>query len=47
MARVWAAVAGWRRGAGAAIAPYVALAVLMPAAFAIAPLLYWRNRKRS
>ena len=47
MSRVWAAVSGWRRGAGAAIAPYVAIAVFMPGGFAIAPLLYWRNRKRS
>ena len=47
MARVWAALAGWRRGAGAAIAPYLALAVFVPGGLAIAPLLYWRNRKRS
>ena len=47
MSRVLAAVAGWKRGAGAAIAPYVALAIFMPGGFAIAPLLYWRNRKRS
>ena len=47
MSRLWAAMAGWRRGAAGAIAPYVALAVLMPGGFAIAPLLYWRNRKRS
>jgi hypothetical protein len=46
MSRVWAAVAGWRQGPGAAIAPYVAIAVFMPGGFAIAPLLYWRNRKR-
>ena len=47
MARLLAAVEEWRRGAGAAIAPYVAIAVLMPGGFAIAPLLYWRNRRRS
>jgi len=28
-----------------AFAPYVLLAVLMPGGFAVAPLLYWRNRK--
>jgi hypothetical protein len=46
MARVLAAVAAWR-GVGAGIAPYVLLAVIMPGGLAIAPLLYWRNRKRS
>jgi hypothetical protein len=45
MSRVLAAVAGWR-GVGASLAPYVLLAVLMPGGIAIAPLLYWRNRKR-
>ena len=45
MARVLAAFAGWR-GAGSSIAPYVLLAVIMPGGFALAPLLYWRNRKR-
>jgi len=45
MSKVLAALAGWR-GAGTAIAPYVLLAVLMPGGIAIAPLLYWRNRKR-
>ena len=46
MARLWAAVSEWKRGAAGAIAPYVALAVFMPGGFAIAPLLYWRNRKK-
>ena len=46
MARLLAAVEGWRRGPGAAIASYVAIAVFMPGGIAIAPLLYWRNRKR-
>ena len=46
MTRVLAAFAGLR-GVGVAIAPYVLLAVLMPGGIAIAPLLYWRNRKRS
>jgi hypothetical protein len=46
MSRVLAALAGWR-GVGATIAPYVLLAVLVPGGMAIAPLLYWRNRKRS
>ena len=45
MARVMAAIAGWR-GVGSGIAPYVLLAVLVPGGMAIAPLLYWRNRKR-
>ncbi len=45
MSRVLAALAGWR-GVGT-IAPYVLLAVLVPGGMAIAPLLYWRNRKRS
>ena len=45
MSKVLAALVGWR-GAGAAIAPYVLLAVLVPGGMAIAPLLYWRNRKR-
>ena len=44
MARVLAAVAGWRVGGG--IAPYVLMAVFVPGGMAIAPLLYWRNRKR-
>ncbi len=46
MSKGLAAVAGWR-GVGAAIAPYVLLAVFVPGGLAIAPLLYWRNRKRS
>ena len=46
MSRVLAVVAAWR-GIGAAIAPYVLLAVVVPGGMAIAPLLYWRNRKRS
>jgi hypothetical protein len=41
-----AAFVGWR-GVGATIAPYVLLAVLVPGGMAIAPLLYWRNRKLS
>ncbi len=45
MSRVLAAVAAWR-GIGAAIVPYVLLAVVVPGGMAIAPLLYWRNRKR-
>jgi len=45
MSRLLAAVAGWR-GAAAAIATYILLAVLVPGGMAIAPLLYWRNRKR-
>lgn len=45
MSRVLAAVAAWR-GMGAGIAPYVLLAVFVPGGMAIAPLLYWRNRKR-
>ena len=40
-------MAEWKRGSGASIASYVALAVIMPGGFAIAPILYWRNRKRS
>ena len=44
MSRVLAAVAGWR-GLKGHVAPYVLMAVLMPGGFAIAPLLYWRNRK--
>ena len=47
MSRVLAVMAGWRRGAAAAVAPYVMLAVFVPGGLAIAPLLYWRNRKRS
>lgn len=46
MSRVFAAVAAWR-GMGAALAPYVLLAVIVPGGMAIAPLLYWRNRKRA
>jgi hypothetical protein len=46
MAKVLAALSGWR-GAGSALAPYVLLAVFVPGGMAIAPLLYWRNRKRS
>ena len=46
MSRVLAAMAGWR-GVGSAIAPYVLLAVFVPGGIALAPLLYWRNRKRS
>jgi hypothetical protein len=46
MARVLAAMERWKRGTGAALAPYVALAVFVPGGLAIAPLLYWRNRKR-
>ncbi|HXS53904.1 MAG TPA: hypothetical protein VN782_15320 [Usitatibacter sp.] len=46
MSRVLAALAGWR-GAGTSIAPYILLAVFVPGGMAIAPLLYWRNRKRS
>lgn len=46
MSRVLAAFAGWR-GVGSAIGPYVLLAVLVPGGMAIAPLLYWRNRKLS
>ena len=45
MEKVLAAFAGWW-GVGSAIAPYVLLAVLVPGGMAIAPLLYWRNRKR-
>ena len=45
MAKVWAALGGWR-GVGTGIAPYVLLAVLVPGGMAIAPILYWRNRKR-
>ena len=44
MSRVLAAVAAWR-GLKGHVAPYVLMAVLMPGGFAIAPLLYWRNRK--
>jgi hypothetical protein len=36
---------GWR-GAGSALAPYVLLAVFVPGGLAIAPILYWRNRRR-
>ncbi len=46
MAKVWAALSGWR-DAGTALAPYVVLAVFVPGGLAIAPLLYWRNRRRS
>ena len=46
MSRVLAAVAGWRGLKGAA-APYVLMAVFMPGGIALAPLLYWRNRRRS
>jgi hypothetical protein len=46
MSRVLAALSGWR-GVGSTLAPYVLLAVLVPGGMAIAPLLYWRNRKRS
>ena len=46
MSRVLAAVAGWR-GLKGPMAPYIVMAVLMPGGFAIAPLLYWRNRKRT
>ena len=45
MSKVLATLAGWR-SAGNAIAPYVLLAVFVPGGIAIAPLLYWRNRKR-
>ncbi len=45
MAKVLAALGRWR-GAGNAIAPYVLLAVLVPGGMAIAPILYWRNRRR-
>jgi hypothetical protein len=45
MSRLLATLSGWR-GVGA-IAPYVVLAVIMPGGFAVAPLLYWRQRKRS
>lgn len=44
MARVLQAVAEWRRARGG-IGPYVLMAVFMPGGIAIAPLLYWRNRK--
>ncbi len=46
MAKVLAALSAWR-GAGTALAPYVVLAVFVPGGLAIAPILYWRNRRRS
>ena len=46
MSKVWAALGAWR-GVGTAIGPYVLLAVLVPGGMAIAPILYWRNRRRS
>ncbi len=46
MSKVLATLAGWR-SAGSTLAPYVLLAVLVPGGMAIAPILYWRNRKRS
>ncbi len=46
MAKVLAALSGLR-GAGTALAPYLVLAVFVPGGLAIAPLLYWRNHRRS
>ena len=45
MSKVLATLGRWRN-AGNAIAPYVLLAVLVPGGMAIAPILYWRNRRR-
>jgi hypothetical protein len=46
MAKVLAALSGWR-GVGSTLVPYVLLAVFVPGGLAIAPILYWRNRKRT